>query len=118
MLNTEMQPPKNLWIDKMPVELAIQTMLNNQEEAIYALQKAMPQIKIVIETVYKKLINNNIPIIEYIRSYSSKIDKARVKIMKEFKFKNQELYKMNLPFDRLKLLYDNIYKEMCKILLK
>ena len=59
MLNTEMQPPKNLWIDKMPVELAIQTMLNNQEEAICALQKAMPQIKIVIETVYKKLINNN-----------------------------------------------------------
>ena len=74
--------------------------------------------KKLIVKLNKKLINNNIPIIEYIRSYSSKIDKARVKIMKEFKFKNQELYKMNLPFDRLKLLYDNIYKEMCKILLK
>ncbi len=59
MLNTEMQPPKNLWIDKMPIELAIKTMLNNQEEAIYALQKAMPQIKIVIETIYEKLINSN-----------------------------------------------------------
>ena len=54
-----MQPPKNFWIDKMPDELAIQTMLINQEEAIYALQKALPQIKVVIETVYKKLIHNN-----------------------------------------------------------
>ena len=59
VLKTEMQPPKNFWIDKMPDELAIQTMLINQEEALYALQKALPQIKVVIETVYKKLINNN-----------------------------------------------------------
>ena len=56
------------------------------------------------------------PIIEYIRSYSSKLDKERIKILKTFKFKKEEMYKVKLNYDKEKKLYSLIYNKILNIL--
>lgn len=57
-MNTELQPPKNLWIDKMSIIDATQVMLDNQAQSISAVEQALPQINIVISKIYNKLKNN------------------------------------------------------------
>ena len=54
-MSTEDQPPKNLWIDQLSINDATQIMLENQEEAILAVKKALPQINKVIIEVYNRL---------------------------------------------------------------
>ena len=58
-MNTELQPPKNLWIDKMSIIDATQVMLDNQAQSISAVEQALPQINIVISKIYNKLKNNH-----------------------------------------------------------
>ena len=57
-MNTEKQPPKNLWIDKMSIIDATQVMLDNQAQSISAVEQALPQINKVISRIYNKLKNN------------------------------------------------------------
>jgi N-acetylmuramic acid 6-phosphate etherase len=58
-MSTENRPPENLWVDKMSIDKATQVMLDNQEKSIWAIQKALPQINIVISKIYEKLKNNS-----------------------------------------------------------
>jgi N-acetylmuramic acid 6-phosphate etherase len=59
MLNTEMQPPKNLWIDKMSLDKATKLMLENQSEAISAVRKCLPDINKAINKIFKCLKQNH-----------------------------------------------------------
>ena len=54
-MSTEDQPPKNLWIDQLSINDATRTMLENQEEAILAVNNALPQINRVIVVIYNRL---------------------------------------------------------------
>ena len=57
-MNTEQQPPKYLWIDKMSTSEAIKAMLKNQAESFNAVEKALPEINNVIEKITQKLKKN------------------------------------------------------------
>ena len=57
-MNTEKQPPKYLWIDKMSTSDAIKAMLKNQAESFDAVEKALPEINNVIEKITQKLKKN------------------------------------------------------------
>ena len=70
----------------------------------------------LVKKLVKRLINNKIEIIEYIRSYSSKLANARVKILKEFDFKDHEIYKSLLSSGKKHNLYDRLYQEYIKLL--
>ena len=54
-MNTEQQPPKYLWIDKLSTSEAIKAMLKNQAESFNAVEKALPEINNVIEKITQKL---------------------------------------------------------------
>ena len=54
-MSTEDQPPKNLWIDQLSINDATRTMLENQEEALLAVNNALPQINRVIVVIYNRL---------------------------------------------------------------
>ena len=57
-MNTENQAPKKLWIDKMSTYDATKVMLDNQEESISSVQKALPQINIVVDKIFNILKEN------------------------------------------------------------
>ena len=54
-MDTEKQPPENIWIDKMSIPNATEVMLINHQDAFSAVHKALPQINIVIEKIFAKL---------------------------------------------------------------
>ncbi len=58
-METENQPPKNLWIDKMSLENATRFMLENQSEAFSAVNKSLPEINKVINKIFISLKKNN-----------------------------------------------------------
>ena len=74
--------------------------------------------KKLVEKLTKKLINNDkISMIEYIRSYSSKLDRERNLLLKEFGFKKHEYYKRKMAPSRTAKLYKQLHQEFVKILL-
>ena len=70
--------------------------------------------KKLVEKLTKKLINNKMAIVEYIRSYSSKLDNARNKILKKFGFKNEEIYKSSITTEKKYDLYNKLYDQYIK----
>ena len=58
IMNTENQAPKKLWIDKMSTRDATKVMLDNQEKSILSVQKALPQINIVVDKIFNILKEN------------------------------------------------------------
>ncbi len=58
-MKTEKQPPKKFWIDTMSISKATKIMLDNQEESIFAIEKELPQINLVVSAIYKKLNKNS-----------------------------------------------------------
>lgn len=58
-METEKQPPKNMWIDKMDNINALGLMLKSQAESIIAIQSVLKEISGVIEVISRKLMQNN-----------------------------------------------------------
>lgn len=54
-METEQQPPKNEWIDKMNGKEALKVMLQSQSESIDAIRLALDDILKVSEAIYNKL---------------------------------------------------------------
>ena len=57
-MNTETQSPEELWVDKMSTIDATQVMLDNQAISILSVQKALPQINIVVDEIFNRLKEN------------------------------------------------------------
>ena len=57
-MNTETQSSKGLWVDKMNTIEATQVMLDNQAGCIISIQKALPQINIVVDEIFSRLKEN------------------------------------------------------------
>lgn len=57
-METEKQPPKEMWIDKMHNNMALRVMLENQAEAINAVKLALDQIEKASNAIYCKLKAN------------------------------------------------------------
>ena len=58
-MDTENQPPKHLWIDKLSQDKATKLMLENQSEAVLAVKKSLPDINKVINKIFKCLKTNH-----------------------------------------------------------
>ena len=58
-MDTEKQAPDELWIDKLSVLKATKVMLDSQAQSILAVQRALPEINIIISKIYQKLKNNS-----------------------------------------------------------
>ena len=58
-MNTEIQPPLALWIDKMSSKDALSSLLKNQGESIKAIENALPSILEVSEIIYNKLLDSD-----------------------------------------------------------
>ena len=58
-MDTENQPPKHLWIDKLSQDKATKLMLENQSEAVLAVKKSLPDINKVINKIFKCLKKNH-----------------------------------------------------------
>jgi len=58
IVNTETQSPEELWVDKMSTLDATQVMLDNQAVSIPSVQKALPQINIVVDEIFNRLKEN------------------------------------------------------------
>lgn len=54
-MNTEEQPPKSMWIDKMSTYNALKVMLDNQAEAINAINLALNDIEKAVNAIFKRL---------------------------------------------------------------
>ena len=59
-MKTEKQPPKEFWIDKMSISKATKVMLDNQVGSITAVEKELPQINSVVDSIFKKLKTNSL----------------------------------------------------------
>lgn len=70
-METENQPPKNKWIDKMKNSEALEVMLENQAEAIPAIKLAIDDINKAIDKIYEKLSSNVYSRIIYVGSGTS-----------------------------------------------
>jgi N-acetylmuramic acid 6-phosphate etherase len=54
-MKTEEQPPKSKWIDKMSNKKALKVMLDNQSEAIKAIEFVLKDIDKVVSSIFKRL---------------------------------------------------------------
>ena len=54
-MKTEEQPPKSMWIDKMSTYNALKVMLDNQAEAINAINLALNDIDKAVNAIFKRL---------------------------------------------------------------
>ncbi len=70
-METEKQPPSNMWIDKMDNHKALRVMLENQSEAVIAIKLALYDIEKASSAIYKKLSNNNKSRIIYVGAGTS-----------------------------------------------
>ena len=59
-MKTEKQPPKEFWIDKMSISKATKVMLDNQVGSISAVEKELPQINLVVNSIFTKLKTNSL----------------------------------------------------------
>lgn len=59
-MKTEKQPPKEFWIDKMSISKATKVILDNQVGSISAVEKELPQINLVVNSIFKKLKKNSL----------------------------------------------------------
>lgn len=66
----------------------------------------------LVRKLEKKLINNKMTIIEYIRSYANKLHLEKAKLLKEFKISPSEYYKIYPGMENTLNLYELIYNKI------
>ena len=66
----------------------------------------------LVKKLEKKLINNKMTIIEYIRSYANKLHLEKAKLLKEFKILPSEYYKIYPGMENTLKLYDLIFNKI------
>ena len=66
----------------------------------------------LVKKLEKKLINNKMTIIEYIRSYANKLHLEKAKLLKEFKISPSEYYKIYPGMKNTLNLYELIYNKI------
>jgi hypothetical protein len=68
--------------------------------------------KILVKKLQKKLIDNKMKIVEYIRSYANKLNIDKINLLKEFKIKPNEYYKVypghSASINLYKLIFNKI----------